>query len=138
MTGTVEPENGQKKEMVEHSTTVLLDCLALNVTRASMEWANVALCHRFIHQVADKYHSEHISVLGQSDFAGRVIRHINYLPHFFYIFDLLITQQGAVLLQEGTSCIVFAMPCICSRVDLCHIESQFKLIFISCAYGIEI
>jgi len=38
------------------------------------------LCNRFFNQVADSYYQEHISVLSQSDFAGRVINN----DHFLY------------------------------------------------------
>lgn len=48
------------------------------------------LCNRFVHQVADKYHSEHISVLSQSDFAGRVINN----DHFLYWGDVTKTMEG--------------------------------------------
>ncbi|XP_076471931.1 rho GTPase-activating protein 190-like isoform X2 [Babylonia areolata] len=48
------------------------------------------LCNRFVHQVADKYHSEHISVLSQSDFAGRVINN----DHFLYWGDVTKTDDG--------------------------------------------
>lgn len=41
-------------------------------------------------QVADKYHSEHISVLSQSDFAGRVINN----DHFLYWGDVTKTDEG--------------------------------------------
>ena len=42
-------------------------------------------------QVADKYHSEHISVLSQSDFAGRVINN----DHFLYWGDVTKTDEGS-------------------------------------------
>ncbi|XP_067656082.1 rho GTPase-activating protein 190-like isoform X6 [Haliotis asinina] len=48
------------------------------------------LCNRFLYQVADKYHTEHISVLSQSDFAGRVINN----DHFLYWGEVTKTDEG--------------------------------------------
>lgn len=48
------------------------------------------LCNRFIHQVQDKYHAEHISVLSQCDFAGRVINN----DHFLYWGEATKTDDG--------------------------------------------
>ncbi|KAK7491424.1 hypothetical protein BaRGS_00017253 [Batillaria attramentaria] len=48
------------------------------------------LCNRFIHQVQDKYHTEHISVLSQCDFAGRVINN----DHFLYWGEAIKTDDG--------------------------------------------
>ncbi|KAL3841673.1 hypothetical protein ACJMK2_019787 [Sinanodonta woodiana] len=48
------------------------------------------LCNRFIHQVADKYHTEHISILSLSDFGGRVINN----NHFLYWGDVTKTDDG--------------------------------------------
>ncbi|XP_062601720.1 rho GTPase-activating protein 190-like isoform X2 [Saccostrea cucullata] len=48
------------------------------------------LCNRFINDVADKYHTEHISVLSQSDFAGRVINN----DHFLYWGETTKTDEG--------------------------------------------
>uniref|UniRef100_K1S493 Rho GTPase-activating protein 5 n=1 Tax=Magallana gigas TaxID=29159 RepID=K1S493_MAGGI len=48
------------------------------------------LCNRFINDVADKYHMEHISVLSQTDFAGRVINN----DHFLYWGETTKTDEG--------------------------------------------
>ncbi|OWF54503.1 Rho GTPase-activating protein 190 [Mizuhopecten yessoensis] len=48
------------------------------------------LCNRFISYVADKYFSDHISVLSQSDFAGRVINN----DHFLYWGEVTKTDDG--------------------------------------------
>ncbi|XP_048781294.2 rho GTPase-activating protein 5-like isoform X4 [Ostrea edulis] len=48
------------------------------------------LCNRFINDVADRYHMEHISVLSQSDFAGRVINN----DHFLYWGETTKTDEG--------------------------------------------
>lgn len=47
-------------------------------------------CNRFICQVADKYSYDHISVLSQSDFAGRVINN----DHFLYWGEVTKTDDG--------------------------------------------
>jgi len=48
------------------------------------------LCNRFIHPDADNYHLEHISVLSQSDFGGRVINN----DHFLYWGEVTKTDEG--------------------------------------------
>ncbi|CAC5425490.1 ARHGAP5 [Mytilus coruscus] len=48
-------------------------------------------CNRFICQVADKYSHDHISVLSQSDFAGRVINN----DHFLYWGEVTKTDDGS-------------------------------------------
>ncbi|XP_050409966.1 rho GTPase-activating protein 190 isoform X3 [Patella vulgata] len=48
------------------------------------------LCNRFLYQVADKYQQEHISVLSQSDFAGRVINN----DHFLYWGEVTKLDDG--------------------------------------------
>ncbi|GFN96257.1 rho GTPase-activating protein [Plakobranchus ocellatus] len=48
------------------------------------------LCNRFLKQVADHYHQEHISVLSQIDFAGRVINN----DHFLYWGSVVKTDDG--------------------------------------------
>ncbi|XP_005097825.1 rho GTPase-activating protein 35 isoform X2 [Aplysia californica] len=48
------------------------------------------LCNRFFNQVADNYYQEHISVLSQSDFAGRVINN----DHFLYWGSVTKTDEG--------------------------------------------
>lgn len=48
------------------------------------------LCNRFIHPLEDKYYEEHISVLSQSDFAGRVINN----DHFLYWGEVTKTDEG--------------------------------------------
>lgn len=48
------------------------------------------LCNRFINAVADHYHQEHISVLSQTDFAGRVINN----DHFLYWGETTKTDEG--------------------------------------------
>ena len=48
------------------------------------------LCNRFINAVADRYHPEHISVLSQTDFAGRVINN----DHFLYWGETTKTDEG--------------------------------------------
>ncbi|CAL1547999.1 unnamed protein product [Lymnaea stagnalis] len=48
------------------------------------------LCNRFLNQVADNYYQEHISVLSQSDFAGRVINN----DHFLYWGSVVKTDDG--------------------------------------------
>ncbi|WAR01964.1 RHG35-like protein, partial [Mya arenaria] len=48
------------------------------------------LCNRFIHSDADNYHLEHISVLSQSDFGGRVINN----DHFLYWGEVTKTDEG--------------------------------------------
>ncbi|PVD34051.1 hypothetical protein C0Q70_05313 [Pomacea canaliculata] len=50
------------------------------------------LCNRFIHQITDKYHLEHISVLSQSDFAGRVINN----DHFLFWGETTRTDEGNI------------------------------------------
>ena len=48
------------------------------------------LCNRFIHSEADLYYPEHISVLSQSDFGGRVINN----DHFLYWGEVTKTDEG--------------------------------------------
>ena len=48
------------------------------------------LCNRFISYVADRYYSDHISVLSQSDFAGRVINN----DHFLYWGEVTKLDDG--------------------------------------------
>lgn len=48
------------------------------------------LCNRFIYSVADKYYRDHISVLSQSDFAGRVINN----DHFLYWGEVTKLDEG--------------------------------------------
>ncbi|BFZ15995.1 hypothetical protein BsWGS_19034 [Bradybaena similaris] len=48
------------------------------------------LCNRFLNQFADNYYQEHISVLSQSDFAGRVINN----DHFLYWGSVVKTDDG--------------------------------------------
>ncbi|GFR73478.1 rho GTPase-activating protein [Elysia marginata] len=48
------------------------------------------LCNRFLTQVADQYYQEHISVLSQIDFAGRVINN----DHFLYWGSVIKTDDG--------------------------------------------
>ncbi|ESO97484.1 hypothetical protein LOTGIDRAFT_115014 [Lottia gigantea] len=48
------------------------------------------LLNRFLYQVADKYQQEHISVLSQSDFAGRVVNN----DHFLYWGEVTKLDDG--------------------------------------------
>ncbi|XP_055899614.1 rho GTPase-activating protein 5-like isoform X4 [Biomphalaria glabrata] len=48
------------------------------------------LCNRFLNQVADSYYQDHISVLSQSDFAGRVINN----DHFLYWGSVVKTDDS--------------------------------------------
>lgn len=48
------------------------------------------LCNRFMRPLANDYHGEHISVLSQSDFGGRVINN----DHFLYWGDICKTDEG--------------------------------------------
>lgn len=48
------------------------------------------VCNRFIHAEADLYYPEHISVLSQSDFGGRVINN----DHFLYWGEVTKTDEG--------------------------------------------
>ncbi|XP_064602991.1 rho GTPase-activating protein 35-like isoform X2 [Liolophura sinensis] len=49
------------------------------------------LCNRFMHPLADDYHTDHISVLSQSDFGGRVINN----DHFLYWGETTKTDEGS-------------------------------------------
>ena len=49
------------------------------------------LCNRFINEVADKYYTEHISVLSPSDFSSRVINN----DHFLYWGETTKTDEGS-------------------------------------------
>ncbi len=46
-------------------------------------------CNRFMHPQADDYYTDHISVLSQSDFSGRVINN----DHFLYWGDVTKTSD---------------------------------------------
>ncbi|XP_036360157.1 rho GTPase-activating protein 190 isoform X28 [Octopus sinensis] len=48
------------------------------------------LCNRFMRPLANDYHMEHISVLSQSDFGGRVINN----DHFLYWGEISKTDEG--------------------------------------------
>lgn len=48
------------------------------------------LCNRFMRGLADDYHTNHISVLGQTDFSDRVINN----DHFLYWGDVVKTDEG--------------------------------------------
>ncbi|XP_033097569.1 rho GTPase-activating protein 5-like isoform X18 [Anneissia japonica] len=48
------------------------------------------LCNRFIRPQADDYHKEHICVISQSDFSGRVVNN----DHFLYWGERKLTYEG--------------------------------------------
>jgi len=50
------------------------------------------LCNRFVAPLADDYHVDHISVLSQSDFSGRVLNN----DHFLYWGDVMKNNEDGV------------------------------------------
>lgn len=50
------------------------------------------LCNRFLRPLADEYYTDHISVLSQSDFSGRVVNN----DHFLYWGDVTKTSDEGV------------------------------------------
>jgi len=57
--------------------------------KGSMGIGKSCLCNRFIAPLADDYHVDHISVLSQSDFSGRVVNN----DHFLYWGDIVKTNE---------------------------------------------
>jgi len=60
--------------------------------KGSMGIGKSCLCNRFIAPLADDYHVDHISVLSQSDFSGRVVNN----DHFLYWGDVVKTSEDGV------------------------------------------
>ena len=50
------------------------------------------LCNRFMRPAADQYHTDHISVLSQTDFSGRVVNN----DHFLYWGEVTKTSDEGV------------------------------------------
>ena len=96
------------------------------------------LCNRFVHQLEDRYYEEHISVLSQSDFAGRVINN----DHFLYWGEVTKTDEGNnftfnVIEQTEFVDDVSFMPFKTGRTDPYHkrcvqtkVQSAEKLMYI--------
>jgi len=57
--------------------------------KGSMGVGKSCLCNRFVAPLADDYHIDHISVLSQSDFSGRVVNN----DHFLYWGDVIKTNE---------------------------------------------
>eukprot|EP00092_Neocalanus_flemingeri_P019784 GFUD01021428.1.p1 GENE.GFUD01021428.1~~GFUD01021428.1.p1 ORF type:complete len:1709 (-),score=293.62 GFUD01021428.1:1056-6182(-) len=60
--------------------------------KGSMGIGKSCLCNRFVAPLADDYHVDHISVLSQSDFSGRVVNN----DHFLYWGDIVKTNEEGV------------------------------------------
>jgi len=60
--------------------------------KGSMGIGKSCLCNRFVAPLADDYHVDHISVLSQSDFSGRVVNN----DHFLYWGDTVKTNEEGV------------------------------------------
>ncbi|XP_023343055.1 rho GTPase-activating protein 190 isoform X4 [Eurytemora carolleeae] len=60
--------------------------------KGSMGVGKSCLCNRFVAPLADDYHIDHISVLSQSDFSGRVVNN----DHFLYWGEMYKTSEDGV------------------------------------------
>merc|ERR1740128_1309688 len=63
--------------------------------KGSMGIGKSCLCNRFVAPLADDYHIDHISVLSQSDFSGRVVNN----DHFLYWGEIYKTSEDGIDFQ---------------------------------------
>ncbi|XP_045030990.1 rho GTPase-activating protein 190-like [Daphnia magna] len=70
----------RKAEQVRTLNVAVVGLAGTEKERGQSGLGKSCLCNRFIKSLADDYHVEHISVLSQTDFSGRVINN----DHFLY------------------------------------------------------
>ena len=81
-----------KKQEQHHRRTFNVSVVGLCVSeheKGPIGVGKSCLCNRFVRPLADDYYTDHISVLSQSDFGGRVVNN----DHFLYWGDVTKTSD---------------------------------------------